>query len=862
MRMDTIRLASKPASQAKSAVSCSAGDVTKPGRRAPQLAWATTMWRPLTTVVLGCLIALSITSQLAADESESAAVPSPQRLEIFPTQINLTGPRRQAQVVVTGHYADGSVQDLTRVATLTVADGSIATANGSVVRPAKDGQTELIVAAGGVETRLPITVSGQDTPQPLSFEHDALAALTKQSCNSGACHGSPSGKGGFRLSLRQFDPDLDRLTLIREDLGRRTNVLSPDESLLLAKPLMKVPHGGGQKLYKSDPAYAVLRDWIAEGCRPDPEGAPRCVRIEVYPPTGRVLRWPAHTQQLAVIAHFSDGSQRDVTELACFDSSDTEVATVTPGGFVSAANRGETAIVVRYLEHVETSLITFVRDIPGYAWSDPPVQNFIDEKVDAKLKQLQFLPSPRCSDEEFIRRVYADTIGVLPTVEETRAFLADESPDKRARLIDALLERPEYAKFWALKWGDLLKLTKSQIGTPGVYKYHRWIEQSLAANVPYDQFARELITARGSTLTVPAANFYRTSTDTNEAVETIAQVFLGARMQCAKCHNHPFERWTQDNYYGLAAFFARVQRKKSPRAEELVVFTSSSGEVTQPRTGKQMKPWLPLAGEIDPAPETDRREALANWLTQSDNHYFARVEVNRVWAHVFGRGIVDPPDDFRDSNPPSNGPLLDALAQDFVNHKFDRKHLLRTILNSRTYQADFRANEFNKDDVKYFSHYQPRLLSAEQLLDAIGTVTGLPEQFAGLPPTTRATQLPSPDLAKHDFLKAFGQPERSTVCACERSNDSNLGMALQFFNGPLVYGKLRAENNRFRRLAAEGKSNEEIITEMYLAAVCRAPSEKEMETSLAHINGKEDRLAALEDVCWALLNTNEFLFQH
>jgi len=808
------------------------------------------------------LLLLAIAGDSMGQEIQPVTVGTPQRLEVFPPQVALTGSRQQAQLVVTGHYADGTVQDLTRVATFTVTDGTIASAAGSVVRPVKDGQCELVVAAGNLEARVPVTVSGQGTPQLLSFEHDALAALTKQSCNSGACHGSPSGKGGFRLSLRQFDPVLDQLTLIREDLGRRTNVMSPDESLLLAKPLMKVPHGGGQKIYKTDPAYVALRDWIAQGCRPDPAGAPRCVRIEAYPPTGRVLRWPAHTQQFAVVAHFSDGSRRDVTELACFDSSDTEVATVTPGGFVTAANRGETAVVVRYLEHVETSLITFVRDVPGYAWNNPPVQNFIDEHVDAKLKQLQYLPSGRCSDEEFIRRVFTDTIGVLPTADETRAFLADAATDKRPKLIDSLLERPEYAKFWALKWGDLLKLTKTQVGTPGVYKYHRWLEQSLAANIPYDQFARELITARGSTLTVPAANFYRTATDTNESVETIAQVFLGARMQCAKCHNHPFERWTQDNYYGLAAFFARVQRKTSPRGEELVVYTTSSGEVTQPRTGKQMKPWLPVAGDIDPPPETDRRDALAGWLTQTDNRYFARVEANRVWAHVFGRGIVDPPDDFRDSNPPSNGPLLDALAQDFVNHKFDRKHLLRTILNSRTYQADFRASEFNKDDVKYFSHYQPRLLSAEQLLDAIGSVTGLPEQFAGLPTATKATQLPSPDLTKHDFLKAFGQPERSTVCACERTSDSNLGMALQFFNGPLVYGKLRAENNRFRRLAAEGKSNEVILSEMYLAAVCRQPSAKEIETSLAHIASKPDRMAALEDICWALLNTNEFLFQH
>jgi hypothetical protein len=305
-----------------------------------------------------------------------------------------------------------------------------------------------------------------------------------------------------------------------------------------------------------------------------------------------------------------------------------------------------------------------------------------------------------------------------------------------------------------------------------------------------------------------------------------------------------------------------VQRKKTPRADETLVYVAKSGEVTQPRTGQTMKPWLPLEGEIDPPEGADRREALVAWLTNPDNRFFGRVEANRIWAQLFGRGIVDPPDDFRESNPPSNGPLLDALAKDFADHKFDRKHLLRTILNSRAYQADFRANEFNKDDVKYFSHYQPRLLSAEQLLDAIGSVSGLPEHFNGLPPSVKATQLPAPDLAKHEFLKVFGQPERSTVCACERTSDSNLGMALQFFNGPLVYGKLKAENNRFRQLVAAGKSNEEIIAELYLAAVCRTPSAKELEDSLAHIASKPDRIAALEDVCWALLNTNEFLFQH
>jgi hypothetical protein len=379
--------------------------------------------------------------------------------------------------------------------------------------------------------------------------------------------------------------------------------------------------------------------------------------------------------------------------------------------------------------------------------------------------------------------------------------------------------------------------------------------------MPYDQFARELLSASGSTLQNPAANFYRTATDTQDCVESISQIFLGARLQCAKCHNHPFERWTQDNYYGMAAFFNRVQRKKSPRADEMFIYMTAAGEVTQPRTGKQMKPWLPGQGEIEPPPG-DRRDPFVGWLTSKDNMLFAKVEANRLWSFVMGRGIVDPPDDFRDSNPPSNAALLDALAKDFATHNYDRKHVLRTILNSRTYQADFRANDFNKDDVKYFSHYQPRLLSAEQLLDAICAMTALPETFAGLPAGTKATELPTPDVAKHEFLKIFGQPERLTVCACERTCESNLGMAIQFFNGPLIYGKLRDVNNRFRKSMAAGKSNEEIVTELYLAAVCRKPTPKEMEASLAHVAAKGDQIVALEDIAWAILNTNEFLFQH
>ena len=813
-----------------------------------------------------CLILLALGSAGAFCAEEAAPVSPPAgviaRVEVFPNPIELRGARAYRQLVVTGFAADGTVYDLTASSQLASTDPSVAVVDGTIVRAKADGRCQLAVLAGGLAVVVPVEVSAAAQPDPISFERETLAVLTKQACNSGACHGSPSGKGGFRLSLRGFDPQLDQLTLIREDGGRRTNPLDPEASLLLDKPTMKVPHGGGLKLTRREPGYAVLRQWIAEGCRPDPADAPRCVGIEVYPAGGLVLKWPAWQRQLAVLARLSDGSVRDVTELACFSSSDSQIAEVSPQGHVRGMTRGEAAILVRYLEHVTAPVFTFVQEVPGFVWPDLPQFNYIDELVDAKLRQLGYAPSGVARDEEFLRRVYLDVLGQLPTLEETRQFLADPRPDKRRLLIDQLLDRPEHARFWALKWGDLLRLTTQQVGTSGVFKYHRWLQQAFAQNMPYDEFVRQLLLARGSTLENPPANFYRTTSDAQDSVESVCQLFLGARVQCAKCHNHPFERWTQDDYYGLAAFFNRVQKKKSPRSDELWVFLAASGEVTQPRTGKVVKPWLPGRGTVEAADVPDRRELFVQWLTSPDNLWFAQVEANRIWSFVMGRGLVDPPDDFRESNPPSNAALLTALARDLIEHGFDRRHLLRQILYSRTYQADFRPNRFNQDDARYHSHYLPRMLSAEQLLDAICVVTDVPERLEGLPAGTRATQLPAPDLVKHEFLKVFGQPERQTVCACERNTEANLSMAIQFFNGSLISQKLRDPNNRFRRLLAAGQPPEAILEELYLAAVCRTPTPQEREAALAHLASKDDPASAFEDITWAILNTNEFLFQH
>ncbi len=786
----------------------------------------------------------------------------PNTLEVYPSSIELDGPMAQQQIVVTGIDSASQVRDWTHDIAIVSSNPAIAKIQNNTVIPVANGTTEIVVQIGETKKSIPVKVARYEEKRPVAFESEVLVALSKQGCNSGACHGSPSGKGNFRLSLRAFDRVLDELTLIREDFGRRVNPIEPEQSLLLLKPLMKLTHGGGKQLSKEDSAFKILRDWIAEGAKADPAGTPRCVRLEVYPNQKRILQRKDGTQQISATAHFADGVKRDVTQLVAFESTNTEIATVDKAGLVTPHNRGEAVILVRFLEYIESVPLMFIDEVPGFEWIQPRTKNYIDELVNAKLKQLQYLPAPTCSDAVFLRRVHLDVVGVLPTIQETNAFLADSDVDKRAKLIDRLLEQDAYPKFWALKWGDLLKMTSKLVGADGVYKYHRWVEAAIRSNMPYDQFAKELLSASGSTLANPAANFYRTSTDMNECVETVSQVFLGARLQCAKCHNHPFERWTQDNYYGLGAFFNRLQRKSSQRPGEMFVWTAASGEVTQPRTGQVMKPWLPQVGSVDAGESEDRRPTFVSWLVDAKNPYFAKIEANRIWSHLFSRGIVDPIDDFRDSNPPSNESLLDALAKDFVESGFDRKHLMKRILNSATYQASSDTTPWNEKDKMYFSHQSPRMLSAEQLLDAINHVTGLHQTFAGLPADMKATQLPAPDVAKNAFLKVFGQPERSTVCACERAEDSNLGMAIELFNGPLVYEKLRDPGNRFRKSQAAGSTPQEVIRELYLAALCRLPNAMEMEASLLHCQSRIDLVAGFEDLCWVLLNTDEFLFQH
>jgi hypothetical protein len=697
----------------------------------------------------------------------------------------------------------------------------------------------------------------------VSFLHDVVPILTREGCNSGACHGTPSGKNGFRLSLRGYDPALDYQSLTRDAEGRRTNRLEPDASLLLLKASGQMPHGGGRRFDPHSLHYDLLRRWIAQGANDDSSRASRLTKLEIIPKQ-QILIEPKTDLQLRVQAAFSDGSIRDVTDLARFSLNDEMVARVASEGRVERLAKGEVAVSAEYMSQMATASVIFGN--PGFIWKPPPENNAVDHHVFAKLKLLQIEPSELAGDEEFFRRAFLDAIGKLPTPEETRSFLADPDSGKRNKLIDALLERPEFTDWWAMKWADRLGCNQRFVGKIGAVKYHEWIRQAILSNMPEDELARLILTAGGGNYGYPPAGFYRRLRDPLIRAEEVAQLFLGVRLQCARCHNHPGERWTQDDYYGLAAFFARLKYRNGPFFIEIydkeeTVFPTHQGEVVQPRTGQVVQP--KFLGDSNPAipPYADRREILARWLTSPDNPFFARAAVNRIWFHLFGRGIVEPVDDFRSTNPPSHEELLSFLAADFIKHGFDRKHLIRMIMKSRTYQLSSRTNASNAADDKYFSHAQVRLLGAEQLLDAIVSATGTAEKFPGWPLGTPAVALADGEY-QHPFLNAFGRPARAMACECERGSDTTLTQALQLVGGRVVQDKIHNDKSRVAHLINSGRKDAEIIDELFLATLTRHPTPEEQQDLVTRLDQGPDRRQAVEDLLWALINHKEFLFQH
>jgi Protein of unknown function (DUF1549)/Protein of unknown function (DUF1553) len=726
----------------------------------------------------------------------------------------------------------------------------------------------------------------------VSFRNDVMPVLSKSGCNLGTCHGNARGKGGFQLSLRGQNPSGDYDALTRDWLARRANPTDADQSLLLLKPTMQIAHEGGKRFEATSAEYKVLRDWIAAGMPDDTATATTLVKLNVSP--REVFVTPADPTgwhvQITATAEFSDGTPRDVTSAAVYEVAQP-IADVSHDGRVTGRSAGETTVLVRFLQHQVAVRIAFLPEQPGFEFSSPTPAGVIDEHVFAKLRKLRINPSPVCEDATFVRRVFLDLLGVLPTATEARQFVADSSPNKRAVLIDSLLERPEFADWWALKWADLLRIEEKTLDRKGVENFHAWLRDAFATNMPLDRMVREIVGARGSTYEVPPANFYRALRTPFERSEAVGQLFLGVRLQCAKCHNHPFDRWTQDDYYGWGSVFARVdykiiennRRDNNDQHEfdgEQIVFLSAMGEAKDPRTEKTRAPkFLGAKSKVDP--KADPLTELADWLTSADNDLFVRMLANRTWQQVMGRGIVDPVDDFRATNPASNPALLNALADELrldatrgttsVKPPFDLRHLLRLILNSRTYQLSSEPNATNRDDESNFSRALVQRHSAEQLLDATSQVLDVPLQFAGYPTGPRAAQIPGvravgrrrgsgPSEADR-FLILFGKPPRLQSCDCERSDETTLTQTFQLVSGDLVNRMLSNKSNRLDALLRSGQPTAEVVRDLYWTTLTRSPTTDELHETCRYIDSSTNRRSALEDVTWGLLNSHEFLLR-
>jgi hypothetical protein len=795
-------------------------------------------------------------------------------LSLLPPAVTLQGPQAEHRLLVVERDANETTADRTAAASFTSSNPAIVRvdASGNLVAVG-DGKATVTAKVGDRTATATVTVQGTKTQHTWSFNQQVQAVLTRHGCNSGACHGALAGKGGLKLSLRGYDPESDYFALTRQALGRRIDREAPEKSLLLLKPTMALTHGGGLRLEATHPDYRVLAEWIAAGAPGPNKTEPAIERLEVFPPVS--LLKPGDEVQVLVQAVYADGRREEVTRWAKFVSSEESVATVSESGKVRVIAAGEAAISVLFANRVAPAsvVVPFANEVPKEVFQQAVQNNFIDEHVLKKLARLRLPPSPLCSDEEFLRRAYLDAAGILPTEAERDAFLHSRDPDKRDKLIDALLERPEFVDYWAYKWSDLLLITTRRLPQPAVWAFYQFVRQSVADNKPWDRFAREVVTASGSTLKNGAANYFVLHKDVTILTESTAVTFMGMSITCAQCHNHPLERWTQDQYWQLANLFSRVGLKNGERGGEVFVQSQPSGEAYHPRRGVPMPP-SPLDGKpLALDSDTDRRAYFADWLTADDNPYFARALVNRVWRNFLGRGLVEAEDDLRETNPATNEQLLNALSRDFVQNKYDVKHLIRTIMRSATYQRSSKPVAGNASDDRFYSRYLARRLSAEVILDAYSQVTGVPTPFthldttakdakvayAGFPRGLRAMQLPD-TLVTSPFLDAFGRPDRAQTCSCERSDDASVGQALHLNNGQTLNDKLRDKSSLVNQLLADKVSDAQAVRRLYRAALARDPSDAEVKRFVELMAEAPDRREALEDLFWAVLTSREFLF--
>jgi uncharacterized protein DUF1549/uncharacterized protein DUF1553 len=797
-------------------------------------------------------------------------------LRILPSAIRLAGPVASQRLVVEGKFADGHEEDLTNEAKLSSSNPHVAVLdNLPGVVAAGDGHATLRATYGGSSATAEVVVQDFTKAFSYSFRNDVLPVMTKVGCNSGPCHGALAGKNGFKLTLRGYDPEADYYTLTRQALARRTERLEPAKSLILLKPTLTIPHGGGRRFGVGSPEYKIMSGWIAEGMPAPRDSDPRVEDLEVLP--REVSLEPGASQQILVRAHYSDGSVKDVTRWAKFSSGDMSVATADDLGHVKMIGYGEAPVTVWYQSRVSFARLSvpFPVSIDPAVFRKAPRTNFIDALVLKKLQFLHIPPSRPATDEEFIRRAYLDAAGILPTPAETEKFLSDPSPEKRSRLIAELTTRPEFVDYWTYKWSDLLLVSSKNLSPGQIWSFYDWIHESVQKNKPWDRFVYEIVTATGNSRENGPANYFVIEHDPLQISENMTKAFLGTSITCAHCHNHPLEKWTQKDYFAMANLFARVRLKTGDfnrgGLDDATVYSSPTGDVIFPRLGRPLPPRPLDATALALDSTVDRRVYFAQWLTSPKNTYFARAVVNRVWKNFMGRGLVEAVDDLRETNPPTNDELFTALTDDFVSHGFDVRHLIRTIMNSATYQTAADPVTGNVQDEKYYSHYIIRRLPAEVMLDAISQVLQAPTKFDGYPPGTRALQLPDTQVDSY-FLTVFGRPPREQTSAAERQSEPSITQALHVINGDTLNDKLRAPGGTVDMLAKLNMQDERAVDYLFLAAFCRHPSPAESKEMVADLQNAEarklaaghadPRRAALADFAWALVTSEEFMFDH
>ena len=809
--------------------------------------------KPVPTVILGLLAAAAA----FADGRKLVDV------KVFPPEVELTTSRDRQSYVVQARYDDGVTFDVTGDAKIGFGDAKIVRREGNVLFAVADGKTEMTVEVAGRKLTVPIVVKDAAKDRPISFKLDVMPVFMRAGCNTGACHGAARGKDGFRISLFGFDPDGDWYRLTREMSGRRISVALPEECMLVEKPTGQVNHTGGQRFKPGSELHKTLLRWLDAGAPKDPGNIATPVGLEILP-TRLVLEGEGATQQMTVRAKYSDGTDRDVTNLAVFFSNNATSAGIDKNGKVTAGARGEAYVYARFATFTEGSQTIVVPKGVKYVWPDVPENNTIDTLVFNKLKKLRLLPSGLCSDEIFLRRAFLDIVGALPTREDFEKFVKDPGPDKREKLVDELLDRKEFAEMWVMKWAELLQIRTDNnrgMSYKATLLYFNWLQDKIANNVPFDRMVRELLGSIGGTFRNPSTNYYQVERNTLKISENVAQVFMGMRIQCAQCHNHPFDRWTMDDYYSFAAFFSQIGRKTAEDPREQIIYNRGSGDVRHPVGNRVMKPKF-LGGETPDLKGRDRRLVMAEWIASPENPYFARNLANMVWAHFFGQGIIEPVDDVRVSNPPSNPELLDELAKKFTGYKYDFKKLVRDICTSRTYQLSTQSNGTNKSDTRNFTKGGIRRIRAEVMLDVITQLTETKNKFRGLPLGARAVQIADGNVSSY-FLTTFGRASRETVCSCEVKMEPNLSQALHLLNGDVVNSRIR-QGGVVKKLVDSGRKAGEIVEELYIRCFTRKPTETERK-KLLELLPKDDRnklLQELEDIFWALMNSNEFIFNH